>query len=210
MIRIVVADDHAVVHRGLTAIAAMEPDMAIEAGASNAEELFDLIKAGHWDAVVLDIGLAGRNGLDVLAILKKEHPTLPVLVFTMHPEEQFAVRALQAGASGYLTKDGAPNELVTAIRTIVKGGIYVSETLGERLASHIGGKLNLAPHELLSDREYEVLRLLATGNTVSELAHQLNLSVKTVSTYRSRILKKMKMTNNAELIRYAVEHRITS
>lgn len=210
MIRIVVADDHAVVRRGLTAIAAMEPDMAIEAGASNAEELFDLIKAGHWDAVVLDIGLAGRNGLDVLAILKKEHPTLPVLVFTMHPEEQFAVRALQAGASGYLTKDGAPNELVTAIRTIVKGGIYVSETLGERLASHIGGKLNLAPHELLSDREYEVLRLLATGNTVSELAHQLNLSVKTVSTYRSRILKKMKMTNNAELIRYAVEHRITS
>jgi two-component system, NarL family, invasion response regulator UvrY len=208
MITIVIADDHAVVRRGLKDILADESDMEIGGEASTAQELLDLVRKGSWDAVVLDISLPGRNGLEVLAELKRERPTLPVLIHTMHSEDQFARRALRAGASGYLTKDSAPTELVKALRKIVNGGKYVGAAFAEALASSMDAGAVEAPHQALSDREFEVFRLLASGKTVSEVAEQLSLSVKTVSTYRSRILTKMQMKNNADLMRYALQHRI--
>ena len=208
MIRIVIADDHAVVRRGLKEILADESDMEIGAEASTAHELLDLVRKHPWDAVVLDISLPGRSGLEVLAELKQEQPTLPVLVHTMHPEDQFAVRALRAGAAGYLTKDSAPTELVKALRKIVAGGKYVSASLAEKLAASMDVKAVEVPHQILSDREFEVFRLIASGTTVSEIAEQLSLSVKTVSTYRGRILEKMKMKNNADLMRYALQHKV--
>jgi DNA-binding NarL/FixJ family response regulator len=208
MIRIVIADDHAVVRRGLKEILADESDMEIGAEASTAHELLDLVRKHPWDAVVLDISLPGRSGLEVLAELKQEQPTLPVLVHTMHPEDQFAVRALRAGAAGYLTKDSAPTELVKALRKIVGGGKYVSASLAEKLAASMDVKAVEVPHQILSDREFEVFRLIASGTTVSEIAEQLSLSVKTVSTYRGRILEKMKMKNNADLMRYALQHKV--
>jgi DNA-binding NarL/FixJ family response regulator len=208
MIRIVIADDHAVVRRGLKEILADESDMEIGAEASTAHELLDLVRTRPWDAVVLDISLPGRSGLEVLAELKQERPTLPVLVHTMHPEDQFAMRALRAGAAGYLTKDSAPTELVKALRKIVAGGKYVSASLAETLAASMDANAVEAPHQALSEREFEVFRLLASGKTVSQIADELSLSVKTISTYRSRILKKMQMKNNAELMRYALHHRV--
>lgn len=208
MIRIVIADDHAVVRRGLKEILADENDMEIGAEASTAQELLDLIRKQPWDAVVLDISLPGRSGLEVLAELKQERPTLPVLVHTMHPEDQFALRSLRAGAAGYLTKDSAPKELVKALRKIVAGGKYVGASLAETLASSMDASAMEAPHQALSDREFEVFRLLASGKTVSQIAEGLSLSVKTISTYRSRILEKMKMKNNAELMRYALHHKV--
>lgn len=208
MIRIVIADDHAVVRRGLKEILADESDMEIGAEAATAHELLDLVRKHPWDAVVLDISLPGRSGLEVLAELKQEQPTLPVLVHTMHPEDQFAVRALRAGAAGYLTKDSAPTELVKALRKIVAGGKYVSASLAEKLAASMDVKAVEVPHQILSDREFEVFRLIASGTTVSEIAEQLSLSVKTVSTYRGRILEKMKMKNNADLMRYALQHKV--
>jgi len=208
MITIVIADDHAVVRRGLKEILADESDMEIGAEASTAQELLDLVRKRPWDAVVLDISLPGRSGLEVLAELKQERPTLPVLIHTMHPEDQFARRALRAGAAGYLTKDSAPTELVKALRKIVAGGKYVGASLAETLAASMDASAVEAPHQALSDREFEVFRLLASGKTVSEVAEQLSLSVKTISTYRSRILHKMKMKNNAELMRYALQQKV--
>jgi DNA-binding NarL/FixJ family response regulator len=208
MITIVVADDHAVVRRGLKEILADETDIEIGAEASTAQELLELVRKRPWDAVVLDISLPGRSGLEVLAELKEERPALPVLVHTMHPEDQFALRAFRAGAAGYLTKDSAPTELVKAIRKIVAGGKYVGASLAEKLAASMNAKAVEAPHQRLSDREFEVFRLLATGKTVSQIADQLSLSVKTISTYRSRILDKMSLTNNAELMRYALQYKV--
>lgn len=208
MIRVVIADDHAVVRRGLKDILADEPDMEIGAEASTAQELLDLVRKQRWDALVLDISLPGRSGLEVLGEVKREQPALPVLIHTMHPEDQFAVRALRAGAAGYLTKDSAPTELVKALRKIVAGGKYVGASLAEALATNMAGGATESPHEALSDREFEVFRLLASGKTVSEIAEQLYLSVKTISTYRSRILEKMQMKNNADLMRYAIQRHV--
>jgi two-component system invasion response regulator UvrY len=208
MIRIIIADDHAAIRRGVKDILADESDMEIGAEASTAQELLDLVRKQAWDAVVLDISLPGRSGLEVLSELKQERPSLPVLVHTMHSEDQFAVRALRAGAAGYLTKDSPPAELVKALRKIVAGGKYVGQSLAEKLAVNVDANSDRAPHEALSDREFQVLRLLASGKTVSEIADGLSLSVKTISTYRSRILDKMKMKNNAELMRYALQHKV--
>jgi two-component system, NarL family, invasion response regulator UvrY len=208
MIRIIIADDHAAIRRGVKDILADEADMEIGAEASTAQELLDLVRKQAWDAVVLDISLPGRSGLEVLSELKHERPSLPVLVHTMHSEDQFAVRALRAGAAGYLTKDSAPEELVKALRKIVDGGKYVGQSLAEKLAVNVDANIDRAPHQALSDREFQVLRLLASGKTVSEIADELSLSVKTISTYRSRILDKMKMKNNAELMRYALQHKV--
>ena len=208
MIRIIIADDHAAIRRGVKDILADEADMEIGAEASTAQELLDLVRKQPWDAVVLDISLPGRSGLEVLGELKQERPSLPVLVHTMHSEDQFAVRALRAGAAGYLTKDSPPAELVKALRKIVAGGKYVGQSLAEKLAVNVDANMDRAPHEALSDREFQVLRLLASGKTVSEIADELSLSVKTISTYRSRILDKMKMKNNAELMRYALQHKV--
>jgi DNA-binding NarL/FixJ family response regulator len=189
-------------------ILADEADMEIGAEASTAQELLELVRKQAWDAVVLDISLPGRSGLEVLSELKQERPSLPVLVHTMHAEDQFAVRALRAGAAGYLTKDSPPTELVKALRKIVAGGKYVGQSLAEKLAVNVDANIDRAPHETLSDREFQILRLLASGKTVSAIADELSLSVKTISTYRSRILGKMKMKNNAELMRYALQQKV--
>lgn len=161
-----------------------------------------------FDAVVLDLSMPGRSGFDLLHEIKHRHPKLPVLIMSLHGEEQFAVRALRAGAAGYLTKSAAPEQLVTAISKVIRGGKYVSETLAERLAADVGGTAPESPHERLSDREFDVMRGIASGNSVSEIAAQMHLSVKTVSTYRTRLLEKMGMSSNAELTRYALEHNL--
>jgi DNA-binding NarL/FixJ family response regulator len=160
------------------------------------------------DVVLLDISMPGRSGLEILQQLKRAHPALPVLVFSVHPENQYALRAFKAGASGYLTKDSIPEELVTAIRKVVRGGRYVSPSLAEHLVLEVTTGADKPPHASLSDREYQVLCLLASGKTVTEIAKELALSVKTVSTHRSRILAKMRMKTNAELMHYAIRHRL--
>jgi two-component system, NarL family, invasion response regulator UvrY len=210
MIRILIADDHAIVHRGLKQIVADEPDMVVAGEATTGHEALMLIRQQPWDVVVLDLSMPGRGGLDVLKELSQERRRVPVLVLSMHPEEQFAVRALRLGAAGYLTKESAPEELVKAIRKAVAGGRYVSAALAEKLAGHLGGERGdeRPPHEMLSDREYLVLRLIASGKSVSTIADELALSVKTVSTYRTRILEKMRMQNNAELTHYAISNRL--
>ncbi len=208
MIRIVIADDHSVVRRGIREILADEADMEVIAEACTAQQLLDLLSTQRCDAVVLDIGLPGRSGLEVLDQLKQGRPSVPILIHTMHPEEQFAVRAFRAGAAGYLTKDSAPAELVKALRRIVSGGKYVGASLAEQLAARMDVRSAAPVHEALSDREFEVFRFLASGKTVSEIAEQLCLSVKTISTYRTRILQKMKMHNNAELMRYALHEKL--
>ena len=181
---------------------------AIFGEARNAPEALNLAWKEKWDIVVLDITMPGRSGLEVLRELKKTRPKLPVLVLSMHPESQFAVRVLKRGASGYMTKESAPEELVGAIKKVLAGGRYVSSSLAEKLATYLAGDDQKAPHELLSDREFQVLRLIASGKMVGEIARELALSVKTISTYRTRILEKMGMKNNAELMHYAMQHQL--
>jgi two-component system, NarL family, invasion response regulator UvrY len=175
--------------------------------ARNAQEALDLIWKQDWDVVVLDITMPGRSGLDVLGEIKKSKPRLPVLVLSMHPENQFAVRVLKSGASGYMTKESAPDELVGAVKKVLAGGRYVSNALAENLAASLSVSQK-APQEKLSDREFQVLRLIASGKMITDIARELSLSVKTISTYRSRILEKMDMKNNAELMHYAIQHRL--
>ncbi len=210
MIRILIADDHAIVHRGLKEIVADEPDMVVAGEAYTGPEALRLIQTERWDVVVLDLSMPGRGGLEVLRELQDERRRVPVLVLSMHPEEQFAVRAFRLGAAGYLTKETAPEELVKAIHKVVAGGRYVSASLAETLAGNLlpEGQADRLPHESLSDREYLVLRLIASGKSVSVIAEELALSVKTVSTYRTRILEKMGMKNNAELTHYAIARRL--
>ena len=203
--RILIVDDHAVVRRGLMEILEEEFPAAQCAEATNGAEALQYVRRDDWDVVVLDISMPGMSGLDVLKDVRSLRPSAAVLVLSMHPEEQYAVRVLKAGAAGYLTKETAPEELVRAIRKGVAGGRYVSASLAERLAVSLRAGLEAEPHEALSDREYEVLRLIASGKTVSQIAEELCLSVKTISTYRARILEKMHMKTNAELMRYAME-----
>lgn len=172
--------------------------------ASNGDEALAAL-AEKFDAVVLDLSMPGRDGFDLLTEIKHRFPKLPVLIMSLHGEEQFAVRALRAGASGYLTKSTAPELLLTAVTKVLRGGRYVSESLAERLAADVGASASLNPHERLSDREFDVMRGIASGRSVSEIAAQMHLSVKTVSTYRTRLLEKMGMTSNAEITRYAIE-----
>lgn len=206
MIRILIADDHSIVREGLKQILTDEFPKAQFGEAQNAAEALDLIHAQKWDVVVMDISMPGRGGLDILRELKQRKTTVPVLILSMYSEDQYAVRALKAGASGYLTKESAPDELVRAIRQIMSGRKYVSQSLAEKLASSLGDESGTTYHELLSDREYEVLCLIASGKTVGEIGEVMSLSVKTISTYRTRILSKMKMKTNAELTRYGIEH----
>jgi DNA-binding NarL/FixJ family response regulator len=207
MLKILIADDHPVFRRGLKQIIAETTDIVVADEAADGLEVLNKVKVGDFDVVLLDISMPGKTGIDVLAQLKYERPKLPVLMLSMHPEEQYAVRALRAGASGYLTKESAPDELVGAIRKVSAGGKYVSASLAERLASLLQ-KAEQLPHDILSHREYQVMCLMASGKTVSEIAKELLLSVKTISTYRSRILEKMKMKNNAELTRYAINNSL--
>jgi two-component system invasion response regulator UvrY len=209
MIKVLIADDHPIVRQGLKQILSDTPDLVVTGEAVNAQETLDQMRAGGWDVLVLDITLPDRSGFDILKELKHEQPELPILVLSIHAEEQLAVRALKAGASGYLTKENAPSELVKAIRKVVDGGRYVSQSLAESLALGLDAATERPPHEALSDREFQVMQLMASGQTLAEIAEELSLSAKTVSTYRSRLLQKMNLRSNAEIIRYAVEHELT-
>lgn len=206
-LRILIVDDHPIVRQGLRqALADAEIGEIVEAATPH--EALDLVRQRAWDAVVLDIGLPGRGGLEVLKDIKHDVPRLPVLILSMHSEEQYAVRAIRAGAAGYLTKEAAPAKLVDAIHKIVSGGRYISPELAERLATELTVDAVRPLHTSLSDREFDVLRLIASGQTVGHIAIRLSLSVKTVSTYRARILEKMHLKNNAELMRYALTNHL--
>jgi two-component system invasion response regulator UvrY len=208
MIQILIVDDHAILRRGLKEILEREfRDISI-GGAGTAEEALTQLDSEKWDLVILDITMPGRSGLDVLRNLKALRPKLPVLVLSMHPEDQYGKRVLKAGASGYMNKESAPEELIKAVRKLLSGGRYVSPTLAETLAVDLGRDDGTPAHERLSDREFEVLRKMASGKTVGQIAQELHLSVPTVSTYRARILEKMGMSNTAELIRYALSHHL--
>jgi DNA-binding NarL/FixJ family response regulator len=205
MIRVCVVDDHAVVREGLKRIIAENPGMAVTAEAGDGNQAVQVLQKEPCDVVLLDITMPDRNGLDVLKQIHAESPRLPVLVLSMHSEDQYAVRVLRAGAAGYLTKESAPAKLVQAIRKVVRGGKYVSPTLAEKLIYDLNRDSSKPTHEVLSDREYQVLCMIASGKTVTMIAAELALSVKTVSTYRVRILEKLDMKNNAELTRYAIK-----
>ena len=208
--KILLTDDHAVVRQGLKLILADHFKKAVFGQARNATEALFRITKEHWDVLVLDITMPGRSGLEILQDVKRLRPKLPVLVLSMHPEDQFAVRMLKAGAGGYMTKESADEELVGAIQKVVSGGRYISPSLAERMASYLSVDVQKAPHERLSDREFQVLRMIASGKTVSQIGRELSLSVKTISTYRARVLEKMDMKNSAELTHYAVQHNLVS
>jgi DNA-binding NarL/FixJ family response regulator len=208
MIKILIADDHAIVRKGLKQILEEMPGKVLSDEARNGQEVLQKIWDDNYDMVLLDISMPGNSGLDILKQLKSEWPDLKILILSMHPEEQYAIRALKAGASGYLTKESTPHELVKAIRKISTGKKYVSASLAERIASHLEVMSEKPLHEILSDREFEVMRKIASGKTVKEIAEELSLSVKTISTYRARILEKMKMKNNAQLTYYAIHNKL--
>jgi two-component system invasion response regulator UvrY len=209
MIQILIVDDHAIVRRGLKQILADESDIRVSETADPREAL-NLIRKQEWDLAVIDLDLPGRSGLDLLKDVKRERPGLPVLILSVHPQEQFAVRTLKAGAAGFMSKDAAPDDLVRAIRKILRGGKYISEPVAEQLVSGLHRNSEGLPHEALSDREFEVLRLFGAGKTATDIAEMLSISVATVRTYRARILDKMGLKTNAELVRYAVQYRLVS
>lgn len=208
MLKVLVVDDSPLFRRGVRDLVIEGFHGAKVGEAGNAHEMLDLQRRKPWDMVVMDISMPGMNGLDALKQVKQEFTDLPVLILSMHPEEQYAIRMFKAGANGYLTKAAAPEELVKAIKKVHGGGKYVSAALGEALASRVNLDAEKSPHDLLSDREYEVLCLIGSGKTVSEIAEKMNLSVTTISTYRARILEKMRMKTNAELTRYAIQQRL--
>lgn len=207
-LRILITDDHAIVRQGLKQILAEEFTRAQFGEAGTAQDALERVWKEHWDVVVLDITMPGRSGLEVLKEIKKSKPKLPVLMLSMHPEDQFAVRLLKVGASGYMTKESAPEELVGALKKVMAGGRYVSPSLAEKMASYLAIDVQTPPHERLSDREFLVLRQIASGKTPTGIAKDLGLSVKTISTYRMRILEKMSMANNAELTTYAIQNQL--
>ncbi len=205
-IRIFIADDHPIVRQGLRRIVEADAGLVISGEADDAAALFGALEKTATDLVLLDVSMPGGPFLETLRELRARHPTIRVLVLSVHPEDEWAVRALRAGASGYLTKDHSPDQLLEAIRRVYRGGKYVSPTLAEQLAKHLDGGGQRAPHELLSDREFEVMRRLGSGLTVSQIASELAISAKTVSTYRTRILQKMAVATNADLVRYAARY----
>ena len=208
MIRILVVDDHPMIRKGIKQIIEGNFDLVVEDEASNGYEALEKVLTNNFDVILLDISIPGINGLDVLKQIKNIKSNLPILVLSMYPEEQYAVRVLKAGASGYLTKESAPDELVMAIRKVANGRKYISSSLAEKLASYLEIGVEQLPHETLSDREYQVMRMIAAGKTVSEIAEELSLSIQTISTYRSRILQKMRMKNNVELANYAIRNQL--
>lgn len=208
MLNILIADDHSIFRRGLKDLLSDGLGAVTIGECSNAFDLLQLLKQKKWDVVILDIGMPGTTGTDALIQVKRHRPSLPVIMLSMHPEDQYAVRMFKAGANAYLTKASAPEELVVAIKKVLDGGNYVSLSLGEKLV-HLFHRGDEQPaHELLSDREFEVMRLLSSGRTVSQIAETMNLGTTTVSTYRARILDKLHLKNNAELMRYAVQQGI--
>jgi DNA-binding NarL/FixJ family response regulator len=208
MIKVLIADDHPIVRQGLRQILSDTTDMVVTGVAVDGQTTLDQVRAGGWDVLVLDITMPDRSGFDILKEVKYEQPHLPVLVLSIHAEEQYAVRVLKAGAAGYLTKENAPAELVKAIRQVMAGGKYISPALAEILAFNLDETSHHQRHEALSDREFQVMQLMAGGKTLAEIAETLSLSAKTVSTYRTRLLEKMDFKTNADIIRYAIENEL--
>lgn len=208
MIRILIADDHHVVRKGLRQILLDEFPASVIEEVADAEELIKKVMHAQWDVVISDLSMPGRSGLDALQQIKLSYPDLPVLILSIHPEEQYALRALKSGASGYLSKDAAPDELVKAVKKVMLGKKYISQAIAEKLASSFSSDSLLSPHENLSDREFDVMKLLANGKSVSEIAERLSLSVTTVSTYRARVMVKMNLKSNSDLTRYAIEYKL--
>lgn len=206
MINVLIADDHPLIREGLKKILTAEPDMTVVGEAGNVVELFKVLERLAVNIVLVDISMPGESGLDAIKELRQKYPHVPVLVLSIHPEQRFAVRALKAGASGYIMKQGAVDELVHAIRKVVEGGKYVSSALAEQMATDLGNVGGKPLHETLSDREFQVMRLIAAGKKSHEIAEELSVSLSTVNTYRSRILEKMNMQSNVELARYAIEN----
>ena len=208
MIRVLIADDHTIVRQGLKQILNLDPQIEVSFEANNGNEVLDFLRDATVDVVVLDITMPGRNGLETLKEIKRLYPTVAVIVLSMHPKDQYAVRVLKAGASGYITKESAPEELVSAIRKAYRGEKYISPDVAEMLADYIEHGAVDQPHKLLSDREFEVLRLIASGKGITQIANELNLSVKTVSTYRTRIVEKTGLSTNSDITRYSIEHQL--
>jgi two-component system invasion response regulator UvrY len=208
MKKILIADDHPAIRNGVKLILSEEFNEVEFGEAANASEALGMLRLKDWDILILDIDMPGRNGFEVLKQLKDENLHIAVLVFSMHPEAQIAIRAFKSGASGYLAKDSADTELVKAIHQILSGRKYITPSLAEQLINQLEHPLDQSPHALLSDREYQTLLLIASGKTVSQIAEELSLSVATVSTYRNRILGKMNMKNNAELAHYAIRNNL--
>jgi len=206
--RILIADDHPLVRQGLKQLLAAEPDMLVVGEAKNATETLDLARNLEWDVLILDYSMPGGNGLVVLKEIKRSYPRRPVLVLSMHPEDSIAISVLRAGAAGYINKECASEELTVAIRKAVSGGKYVSPSLAEKLALELEDGTRARPHESLSDREYRVMWMIASGKSITHIAEELFLSPNTISTYRIRILKKLKLEHNADLVRYAIKHRL--
>jgi len=210
MIKILIADDHSIVREGLKQIVAESPEMAVRGEAVNGQQVLDLVYKTDYDLILLDIAMPGRGGIDTLKQLKIEKPEIPVLILSMYPEDQYALRAIKAGASGYLTKESAPEELIGAIIKVARGGKYVSTDLVEKLVENLGKDTEKPDHTMLSDREYQVMTMIANGKTVKEVGDELSLSVKTISTNRTRALKKMGMKNNAEFTYYAIKQGLVA
>jgi len=208
MISVFIADDHAIVRQGLKQIVLDTTDIRLSGEAATGQEALQMVRSGTCDVLVLDLNMPGIGGLDILRVLKGERPNLPVLILSIHAEGQYAVRCLQAGAAGYLTKESAPEELVEAIRQVAAGGKYVSRGLAESLAMRLNETEERPRYETLSDREFQVLQLMGAGNSLTEIAAALSLSVKTVSTYRARMLEKLGLKSSAEIIQYAIQNRL--
>jgi two-component system, NarL family, invasion response regulator UvrY len=208
MLRVLIADDHPIVRKGIRQILEETRNIQSVEEAATGQEVLDKVKKGKFDIILLDISMPGMSGLDTLEELKKLRPSLPVLILSMYPEEEYAVRALKAGASGYLTKKSAPDELATAIRKIYRGERYISPTLADLLAANLMDEIERPLHESLSNREFQVMRMIVAGKALKEIAGEMSLSPKTISTFRSRILEKLHMTSNAELIQYAVKNQL--
>ncbi len=208
MLRIIIADDHAIVRKGLKQILEDTMEMIVADEAGNGFELLDKLRKNKFDVVILDITMPGMSGLDTLKEIRVEHPTLPVLVLSVHREEQYAVRTLKSGAAGFINKKSAPDELIEAIRIVSQGRKYVSHSVVESLVTSLEPNSDKPPHDTLSDREYQVMCMIASGKSVSVISKDLNLSVKTISTYRSHILKKMNFKDNAEITHYAIKNQL--
>jgi two-component system invasion response regulator UvrY len=208
MIQVLLADDHAIVRAGLKELLADTGDISVVGEAGTGQEALARVREGHYDVIVLDMSMPGRSGVELIKQLKQEKPKLRILILSMHSEAQYAVRALKAGASGYLTKDGAADQLVAAIRRIAGGGAYVSPEAAERLAQDFNRPADAPPHTLLSDREFQVFQAIASGRSITAIADELSLSVKTVSTHKTRIMEKMGIANQVDLVRYAIRHKL--
>lgn len=208
MIRVLIADDHTIVRRGLKQLLNLDPQIEVSFEAQTGNEVLEFVRSNSVDVIVMDITMPGRNGLETLKELRDIRPQIPVIVLSMHPKDQYAVRVLRAGATAYISKESAPEELVTAIRKADRGEKYITPDIADLLADYVQQKSMDEPHKMLSDREFEVLKLIASGKGITQIAGELNLSVKTVSTYKSRIVEKTGLVSNSDITRYSIEHSL--